>query len=176
MTTRMDKEWNRFDAATHAVSTVEYEHKEIHSGTHFFIANYGTVASSATVDFAITTPNTTRWGHMTFSIEGQGELSMHIYEDSDYDSDGTAVIPVNNNRNSTNTSVLTIQTDPTVNSDGNQKFAKYSGGNRIIGLISRERELVLKQNTKYIFRITNQSAQNNIISWDADWYEHVNKS
>lgn len=176
MSTRMDKEWNRFDTITHAVNMVGYEHHEIHSGSHFFIADYDTLANGVTVDFAVTTPNTTEWTHMTFCIEGSGALSIEIYRDSDYAADGSAITPINNNQNSTNTSGLTVQSDPTVTSAGTKIFAQYSGANRLSGIIERAREIMLKQNTKYLFRVKNETALDNIVSWNADWYEHVNKS
>lgn len=176
MSTRMDKEWSKFDTTTHAVNTVQYEHHEIHSGSHFFVADYDTIANAGTVDFTVTTPNTTEWAHMTFSIQGSGALSLNIYKDSDYAADGTAVTPINNNQNSSNTSGMTVQIDPTVTTPGTKIYGQYSGANRVAGIINREREIMLEQNTKYLFRITNETAQDNVIAWDADWYEHTNKS
>lgn len=176
MSSRMDREWNRFDLATHGVNMVEYEHHEIHAGSHYLISDSTTLGNGAVIDFALTTPNATKWAHMTFDIEGSRELSIVLYEGSNFDADGTPVVPLNNNRNSSNTSALTVQSDPTVNAAGTQIFAQSKGANRQAGLISRKRELVLKQNTKYLFRITNGSTSDNLISWNADWYEHTNKS
>lgn len=176
MATRMDREWNRFDLATHATNTVEYEHHEIHAGSHFFITNFTELGNGATIDFAIETPDTTKFTHMTFEVEGNQELLIQIYEDSDFDADGSAVTPVNNNRNSSNTSTLTVQSDPTVNSAGTLIEAQQKGANRTVGIIGRNKEIVLKRNTKYLFRITNQTTNDNVVSYNAEWYEHTNKS
>ena len=32
----------RIDASTHSLQTVEYEHHEIHSGSHYFVIGYRT--------------------------------------------------------------------------------------------------------------------------------------
>ena len=176
MSTRMDKEWNRFDAITHGVNTLAYEHHEIHAGSHYLISNSTTLGNGAVIDFSLVTPNTTKWAHLTFDVEGSQELSVVVYEDSNFDADGTPIVPLNNNRNSANTSGLTIQSDPTVNAAGTQRFAQSKGANKQAGLITRKRELVLKQNTKYLFRITNGSTSDNLISYNADWYEHTDKS
>lgn len=176
MSTRMDREWEKFDLSTHALDVVSHEHRKIHAGKHFFVASYDTLTNAAVLDFAFTTPNTTEWSHMVFELEGTGALSMQIYEGSDFDADGTAVTPINGNRNSSNTSTLGLQTDPTVNAAGTEIYYQYRGANRSAGILIRDNEIIMKQNTKYLFRLTNQTAVNNIISWDFEWYEHVNKS
>ena len=176
MSTRMDKEWNRFDAATHGVNTLAYEHHEIHNGSHFFISNYTTLGNGATIDFGVQTPDSTKFSHMTFEVEGSQQIIAVLYEVSDYDADGTAITPVNNNRNSPTTSTLGVRSDPTVNTAGNQLYAQSKGANRVAGFVTRNRELVLRRNTKYLFRVTNGATNDNVVSYNAEWYEHTNKS
>lgn len=167
----------RLDKATNTLQTMEYEHREIHAGSHFYLQGYLEFGAASTVDLAIITPDTTKWAHMTFSFETTGETLFQIYEVSDFDGDGGVVTPLNNNRNSTNASVLTITTDPTVNSYGNLIGASLVGvttnpTKSSGGLVARNNELILKQNTKYIFKFTSNSANNNI-SYAAEWYEHT---
>jgi len=166
----------RMDSSTNSLQTVTYEHHEIHSGSHYYMANHDDFGNGASSDFAIITPDTTKWIHMTFAIEGSYAVHLDIYEDSDFDGDGVAVDSFNNNRNSGNTTGMTITSDPTVNSVGDMIFAQQKGANKQAGSLERAQEIILKQNTKYIFRITNESTSTNTISWLAEWYEHTNRN
>ena len=89
---------------------------------------------------------------------------------------GAAVIAYNNDRNSAKTTGLTIRTGDTFSDTGTNIYAQYAGANKVIGNVERTKEMILKQNTTYIFRITNQTALANIISWCAEWYEHTDKN
>ena len=167
------------DTMTGALETISYEHHEIHSGSHFYVCNFEILDDRVSTDFAVTTPDTAKWSHMTFEIEGTSQTEFHIYEASAV-TGGTAAIPLNNNRNSATTSVLTLVKDPTVNTLGNLIFAQSKGlaGTTpskagTVGVIVRESEIILKQNTTYIFRITSRQ-DDNIVSYCGEWYEHTN--
>ena len=166
----------RIDASTNSLQTVDYEHHEIHSGNHYNICSYETFTNKEVVDFTIITPDTTEWTHMTFNISGTGALSLEIHEDVTVSATGTAAIVFNNNRNSANTTNLTIRTGDTFSDDGDTIYLDYSGANKVIGILERSREIILKQGTAYLFRISNQLTTDNIISYCAEWYEHTNKN
>jgi len=165
----------RTDASTHAIYTVNYEHHEIHEGDHYYICGLASGSAGTVADFAVSTSNTTKRAHMTFNIEGTVVGSqIQIYEVSDYDLDGTVITPFNNNRNSANTSNLSISLDPTINSLGTLIYDAKSGTNRGSGVVERDREIILKQNTAYVFRISSLGA-NNVISYCGEWYEHTDR-
>lgn len=166
----------KLDASTQDIQIIEHEHAEIHSGEHYFICNHADFTNGASTDFAVSVPDNDKNPHMSFAIEGSYAVHIDIYEGSDYDADGTPVSSFNNDRNSTNTSNLTISTDPTINSIGNLIFAQIKGANKQTGLVERDREIILKRDTYYIFRITNGSTSTNTISWCAEWYEHTPKN
>lgn len=84
------------DDATGAMNSITYEHHEIHSGSHYFICGYTTLANDATLDFQLTTADTTKWIHMTFQLEGTQQITIQIYEDANVDADGTPVTAYNN--------------------------------------------------------------------------------
>jgi len=166
----------RLDAITHTMQTMEYEHHEIHSGSHYFLCDYDlSIASSETIEFVVTTPNTTTWSHMLFDFSSSLGATMEIYEGASSVVDGTPATPINNNRNSTNTSVLTILKDPTSITDGTRIAGFLVGGNRSGGVNSRDKELILKQNTIYLFRLTSL-ANSNTIGFCGEWYENINKT
>jgi len=162
------------DLTTNALEIVEREHHEIHEGTHFFICDYQSFSNAEVVDFTVVTPNTTEWSHMVFNIEGSGAVSMSIFETAVVDTPGTAVLSYNNNRNSANTTGLTIRIGDTFTDTGTEIYKQSKGANKKVGIVTRNREIILKQNKTYLFRITNETSSANIISWCMEWYEHTN--
>lgn len=166
----------RLDMSTHAQNVIDYEHHEIHAGSHYNYCDYQlNNASAATIKFTVTTPNTSTWGHLTFNIYSSQGATIEIYEGSTGISGGSSIAPRNNNRNSANVSSFTILKDPTVSTPGTRASGFLAGAGREAGMISRDKENVLKQNTSYYFLITSL-ANSNDISWCFEWYEHANKT
>ena len=164
------------DRSTETLQTIEYEHHEIHAGSHYFICDYdAAIQINETIEFVVTTPNTASWAHMTLDFASTLGAKLDIYEGSSAVVGGTSVTAINNNRNSTNTSVLTILKDPSSITDGTRIAGYLSGANRVSGATNRDREIVLKQNTIYLFRFTSL-ANSNAISFCGEWYENEDKS
>jgi len=170
----------RMDASTHTVQTIEYEHHEIHAGSHYFICGFETLADNAETNFAITTPNSEKETHMTFDIGGSSQTEILIYEDSAV-TNGDPATPINNNRNSDNDSGLVIVKDPTVGTQGSLIYSSSSGkaGTNpsradLSGLVARDREIILKNNATTIFRIISRDGDN-VVSYCGEWYEHTPK-
>ncbi len=164
------------DASTETLQGIDYEHHEIHAGSHYFIADYAlNQASGAVINLTVQTPDTAAWAHMIFEIGSSAGARIEIYEGTTGISAGAVLTPRNNHRNSTNTSGLTILQNPTIVSDGTRIAGFLAGGSKQPGIAERSRELVLKQNTTYLFRITSLAVSNDI-AWAAEWYEHTNKN
>jgi hypothetical protein len=165
----------RIDIATHSLQTIEYEHHEIHAGSHYFICDYdSSIANNETIEFVLTTPDTTSWTHMSLDFSSILGVSLEVYEGASAIVGGTSVTAINNNRNSANTSGMTILKDPTSITDGTRIAGFLAGANRTGGFQQRDREIILKQNTTYLFRFTSL-ANSNAISFCGEWYEHTNK-
>lgn len=167
------------DTVTRSVVMVDHAHKELHDGKHFFVSGFETENSAGKIEFIVTTPDTTVRAHLLFSVQGSEKVTAEVFEGASGITGGASTTPVNSNRNSANTSVFTITKDPTsITGDGNRIDA-YSVGTASltpsaqgnIGEAKREEELILKQNTVYLFRITS-GADANTISYKASWYEH----
>ena len=164
------------DDSTETLQVIDYEHHEIHSGSHFFICDYEeSLASSDTIEFVITTPDTTKWAHMSLDFASTLGAKLDVYEGSSNVVGGTTATPINNNRNSDTISVLTIVRDPASITDGTKIAGYLAGANRVSGNVDRNREIMLKQNTIYLFRFTSL-ANSNSISFCGEWYEHQNKN
>jgi len=175
----------RIDASTNALETVEYEHHEIHSGSHYFVTGYVDLAINHVLDFTWLMPNTTEWIHWTWSISTESETLWQVYE-------GAAVVnplanlvtPYNSNRNSVNTSATTMRYEDQVNlaaanADTNVAGATLigsgiSGAGKDAGDAKRTNELVMKQNTLYCLRATATAA--GFINFRMNWYEHTDKN
>lgn len=168
---------NPIDDVSGAVTTIDFAHHEVHDGDHFFVDGFGTVGVGTSIDFTIVTPNTTRWSHMLFNIETTQPTEIYIYEANNLGTGGTAATPINNNRNSLGTSTLVIKQGQTVGTLGTLLSSKAVGapgvaGKSSGGMASRVDEMILKQNSNYLYRITSRGGTN-IISYQGYWYEHT---
>ena len=166
------------DNTTHTLQTIDYEHHEIHAGSHFFYTDSATLASSGVQDYLITTPNTTKWAHLIFLVSGSAITQVQVYEGSDK-SGSTPQTVFNSDRNSLTAATVTIAKGTTGGStDGTLIWQRKSGSatqqSRSGMEASRSAEKILKQNTKYIIRITS-GTNDNLTNIQLDWYEHTNK-
>ena len=170
------------DAATESIQIIDYDHHEIHSGSHFFYENFTTLGSGATIDLCFQTPNTTKWSHLVFVLSSTLGSQVQIYEDSTITWDGTDLTAANNNRNSgTTSSWVNFQSNPTVTSIGTllpasaQLGSATNPNNGLPGAGGRDRELILKQNSSYTIRLTSLN-NSNVLTYLFEWYEHINKN
>lgn len=167
---------NILDFTTNAVNTVDYAHHEIHGGKHFFVKNWIDLTNGQVLDFLFVTADTLAWAHMIVHFNFQAEANVAIYEDTVVSANGTAVTSYNRNRNSANVAGALVYSTPTVTSVGTLLSAYKAGSGKAVGGEARgSAELVLKQNSQYLIRVTNDTTSNNWFDYLADWYEHTNK-
>lgn len=173
------------DSATNTLQIIDYEHHEIHSGSHFFIEEVGELAINTVYDIQFTTPDTTKWSHLTFKLDCESETEWYIYEGASVITAGTTVNPVNNNRNSSTVSVNTVAmisngsvTDANADTDVSGATLLGRGiigsGKGNLGNDTRANEIILKQNTTYCLRAVAVAA--GYIDFNITWYEHTNKT
>ena len=172
------------DDATDAVMIVDYEHHEIHSGSHYFVVGYVDLAINHVLDFTWQMPNTTKWTHWTWKISTEAETLWQVYEGATATNPlAVAVTPLNSNRNSANTSGTTMKYEDqanlaAANADTNVSGATLimsgiSGSGKDSGLYTRDNEIVLDQNVLYCLRATATAA--GYVNFSMQWYEHTNK-
>ena len=166
------------DGVTRALVTIDYAHHEIHSGSHYYISGFTTLSDTGKLYVKLVTPNTAKWAHFTWEIESGGILETSLYEGvSGGMTGGGSVTPLNNNRNSTGVSGLVITSGVTIaTSLGTKIDTKKVGGSGFKtvsgGSANREDEIILKQNTTYLREFISTST-GNVISFRANWYEHL---
>jgi len=166
------------DETTNILKIISDSHHMVHEGKHFMFTDSRQLESGGTVEYLITTPNTTTWAHMTFYLDGSAITQWQFYEDSDR-SGGTPFTLGNNNRNSTGTSQLTINWNPTTGGTTRGNLAYYYKGGSTTNQArtgtdsGNDEELILKQNTKYLLLVTSGTA-GNLTNVRLEWYETAN--
>ena len=166
------------DKATNVLNTISYSHHEIHSGSHFFVRRYYDIPNGGTYEYLITTPNTTKWAHLTIAVNNELETEYDLREGVTVVSGGTAIPVLNRDRNNAGTATTLIKYGPiNVTSGTTIARSRLGSGRSFGGAIRDNEEIILKQNTNYHFIITNRSGSaDSLTNITFDWYEHTNKN
>lgn len=173
----------RVDASTHATTTIEYEHHEIHGGSHYFVNGSVTLTIDDVYDIRITTPSSTKQAHMLYHVTTDSETDIYMYEDVAITNAGTAIPSYNNYRASLNSSGLVFdgilnESTALANADTNLAGSvalthRISGDGKDGGIVTRNDELILIPSTIYCKRFIASAA--GYINWKFQWYEHTDK-
>jgi len=167
------------DRITRSMTSIDHAHHEIHEGDHFMYTDAVELGNGVVQNYLITTPNTTRWAHMIFILEGSAITQFELYEGADRV--GSVLQTVgNSNRNSATAATTTIHKGYAGGSTDGTRIHLYKGGSATGVAKSgaagtrNDEEIILKQNTKYILRVTSGTAAN-LTNVNLSWYEHVSK-
>lgn len=164
------------DSVTNALETIDYAHHEIHAGNSFSYCENNTLGVSGVRNILFVTPDTTKWCHFLWNARATAETSVALYETTTTSNNGTGVTAYNHNRNSATNTGATLTHTPTITGDGTLLCVQHFGvGQRGGGETRAVHEWVLKQNTKYLIRVTSEAADNDVTLM-LDWYEHTNKN
>lgn len=170
----------RLDPVSHNTEVITHQHHEVHEGSVYRYADAISLDNGISQDYLFTTPNTTKWAHLTFQMDGSANTSFFLYEGANRI--GTTLqTTFNANRNSSNLATCTVHKSHSGGSTDGVLLLPFASGSGA-GLASRspaglhhDEEWTLKQNTKYIFRITS-GTNTNLCNIILSWYEHTNKS
>lgn len=164
------------DEVTGAFTILEYEHHELHEGNMFTVLAVVDLGNAEVYDTLVVAPDTTRWAHLVWEIEHELETQILFYRDTTYSDNGTEVASYNRNGNSTVNATTLVYHTPTVTNVGTLIATIQQGDGKKAGGSDREsNEFILKQNTAYLVRITNLTANNNLIFIKLNWYEHTSQ-
>lgn len=161
-----------------ALTTINYEHHEIHQGSHYHIRDYTTIAGSGgSICFTIITPNGSKWTHLEFSAYSDNLVDWDEKEFVTI-SGGTIVNSENSNRNSNIIYGGSVLSYPEITGGSliSKGFFGAPGVNPnsqgITGNYGRGNEIILKSGTVYSWCFK-AGANNTRIGWDAEFYEHT---
>jgi len=170
---------DQVEQTTNSLKVIDYAHAELHGGDHFIIRLNTLISKNGTYDILFITPNTIRWSHFVPGVESlSSSVSATLYESPTTTANGTAIPIRNRNRNTGdgNNTLLAFHT-PTVTSVGTTILGSViiGSGKNTGGSTRDSEEFILKQNTKYLLRITEQNIVATKVNYSIDWYEHTNR-
>jgi len=151
----------------------------IHAGDGYIVSRVSAIDAfdiAAPFDFLVTTPDTAIRVHMRVHGTSNTPAVISIYEDSGvlatFDvEDGTIWTPIQQDRNSSNTSAVVVVHTPTVNAATanllQQRMSGKAGGHQNL-------QFILKQNTNYLFRFISL-VDDNEGSFVLEWDEKIHK-
>lgn len=168
------------DDVSSVLTGITSPHAHVHEAERYVVQE-GIQLNNASKEYLITTPDTTKWAHMTIDVIGGQDTSIRLVEGTGK-TGGTSMVEINRNRNSGNNAGVIITHTPSGTEGGITTLftcqfgipaaggGRGGGGGAQVG----RAEFILKQNTKYSLTVTALSANDNNICVSIDWYEHVN--
>lgn len=159
--------------------TMPVEHHEIHCGDSYESRVTGDLTNGQVINYSIIVPNSTGSGqtlklfHLKLTIDTEAEALIQIYKDSTLSNNGTPITIFNRNHNSALVDYLGFNVTPTITTDGTLFYTKRIGSGKTFGgQAGRENEIILKNNSKYLIRITNATTSDNYYNIEMDYYVH----
>jgi len=177
----------RIDRSTNVLSTIEYEHHEVHAGSMFQAEDNAAGGSGTKATISFKTPNTDKWAHAIFTVRTNVTAVVTIGEGCTITGiSGTDYAPRNKNRNIATASTLIsagsaggagfVTIGAAVTNFGTVLTEKQVGAARKIGGESRGiGEWVLRANTVYAFEVESQEATSEV-RMALVWYEHTERN
>lgn len=170
----------RIDQTTDAGASIDYEHKEVHTGDAFYVTSTDELDTETVTCLSdrFYTPNTTEWMHFLFIIETVGQSTIEIREGITDVLETNAGI-YNRNRNFSDAlATMRHEMVPATAATGGTVIYSWRTGSaanngRSPGFVRATGELVLKSNTAYEVRVTT-AVNSNTVSAYYTWYEHTN--
>lgn len=163
-----------FDDDKELIIAIDYTHQKNHAGALFRYSDSLTLAAAATQVYLLTTPNSAKRVHLTFSIDGTVVTSVEMHEGGDRV--GTTLQSTYNaNRTSTITPEMLLHKDVSGGTTDGTQLLRYSSGtttgpSKSGAEATFDTEWILKPNTKYLIRITS-GTNGNLINFQPVWIE-----
>lgn len=174
------------------IPRIDWAHEEIHEGDSYVAVNdEATMQDAETINFAFKTPvyTTTKEIHMVIDFTSRAGGLLEILEAATWTAQsGTKYVPINRNRNSSNTSSLLenettttftaggvaydVTTILTTNATTIEQIRVFGASNLIAQMHRGRAEFILKSNTTYVVRFT-ADGNTNGCNLQMTWYEHL---
>jgi hypothetical protein len=165
------------DSTISALTTEDYSIREIAAGNRYFAIYSALKDTAGYIEVRIQTPDTTKRAYVTFIIECSLAATVSLWKPTTKTHNATnAIVPMNRNHNSANTSVLTVCHTPDGVESGTAALTEYvgaaTGGGRIVvgGDAASRSAFVLEQNQSYLIRAASRTDAN-ALSIILDYFE-----
>lgn len=155
-----------------SLKTIGIEHTSVHDGTAWVYTGESTITAATSVYFLGRTGNLTVHLLDFYIKADSAPILVEFFEAATVTVDGSPQTPVNRNRQITASPTIQVFAGATVTADGTKLFSgKILGTQQTVSGDDFEGEWLLKKNTDYVFKITNQSVQSANISAGFKWLE-----
>lgn len=164
---------NVLDASI-SIRTIDLPHSKIHEGEHFNYREFHEIQTLGVLEHLVITPNTTERIHMVISVgTTASNLTVELFEGATVSANGTLENTRNRNRNFSDTPSALIYEGPTVTTTGDAILRQVVGSDegKTSALSRDNEELVFKQNTIYLLRITERDTSETVANLDFDFYQ-----
>lgn len=170
------------DQLTDVNIIVDYPHHEIHAGSSYFVMYSALADNAGVIEVRLQTGYSAKQTHLTIHMDAAlaATATMFINTTKTHAA-GNAIVPLNRNFSSSNTSINTVCHTPAGTETGTARLLQYIGSANSGGVsseggsTSNRGEFVLANNTAYLFRLTSR-ANANAMTIILDWYEHTPKN
>ena len=168
------------------ILTIPVEHHEIHCGDSYEATFVGELGNGDSIDILIVVPDegltetepglqqAVKQYHLKGAVSVEAEGTVEFFEGVTVSANGTAIPIFNRNRNAaTYVDFLAIYQGATTTVTGTRiEVQKVGSGKSAGGEAGRSDEWILKDNTSYVLRITNNTTSANYYSLKLDYYVH----
>jgi hypothetical protein len=137
-------------------------------GNLFDVSAYASVNDNSDINVLCVTPAApVTITSLQLTVTGDSSpLVLNLYEGTVVSNNGTTLAARNHNRQSAATMSAALYASPTITSNGTKLETRYYGAGTGFSSAQLETDLsnrwVLKQNTNYLVKITNNSGNNNV--------------
>lgn len=157
------------------IVTTSLESDKVLQGEIYCFSNFYNLIDLASQEVLLVT-STTRAVALTASVTVQGDATVEFFEDTTTSDNGSVQVLHNANRTYEDNSSLSLFETPTVTDDGTDlgSIAIPAGTKKdAIGFdLDFGGGFILKQGTKYLFRITNESEATRDFSIAFTWFDN----
>lgn len=174
----------RLDPSTHAFEMLTHEIAEINDGRMYEVHSVRDQTVNHVWDIQMTAPAIGREIHLMKMFEVEAETEWYFYENVNIILAGTAVTPINRNRNSINVSdliVATITNTSVANANADTAVAGATvldngilgAGKKVGGDFWGNHKWILKKGEDYCLRFI--ATAGGFVNYKLDWHEHLNR-
>ena len=156
--------------------TINKLHGDVHDGDHYKAHLTSTVlADNDTVEMYLKAPDSTVRIHAYASFSSELAGKAEVRESATISASGSALTIFNSNRNSKNTSTVSVRSSPILTASGTQISFYHVGGGKKgedPGTVAAKAGWILKQGTIYILRFISSAGSNEAevgVSFVKDW-------
>lgn len=171
-----------WDKLASVFTSLTHEHHEIHEGKSWVIGYSATKDAAESIEVLIQTKSSNKHAHMLFLMAVSAGCDAYLYEGTTKTYVvGNALTLVNRNRNyqgkSGHIPVAVIQAchTPGGSGDGTAILTRRAGAFKQAGDSRSIGEIILKQDTDYLVRIT-ADGNGTDINLQCDWYEEIDSA